>query len=242
MKKFPVAQNKTSRSTERGNVLIIILIGIMLFAALGFAVSNIMRSGDPRIINEQRARLLTNDILGYARSMRFAIQDMKISNGCDDTEISFTREAGDVYEHGTPVEDKCKVFHPDGGSMSYVAAAPDANDGSEWLFTGRYRIPGIGTGSEAYSGAGPTTEQELLIILPGITDTICSEINEEAGISTLPVDDALTQTPFDGTYISVFGDAALANLSNPPLNLRKPYGCVSINNAQNVFYQVLIAR
>lgn len=242
MKNVQPLQYNQNRHSQKGNVLFIILVAVMLFAALGFAVSDILRSGDPRMIGEQRAQLFADELMDYSQNIRLAIQDMKISNGCSDTDISFTRTAGDAYEHSPAAPDTCKVFHPRGGGMTYVEPAEGSNDGSPWLFTGRYRIPGIGTGAETFSGAGPVTEQELLMILPGIADNICAQINLDADITTLPVDDGLTQTEFDGTYISVFGDAVISNTANPPLNLYKPFACISINNTSNIFYRVLIAR
>jgi len=67
-------------------------------------------------------------------------------------------------------------------------------------------------------------------------------VNERAGITTLPVDNGLTQTLFDGNYISTAGDEVLSSLTNPARNLRQSFGCVSINNTSNVFYRVLLAR
>ena len=68
--------HKDSRENERGSVMIILFTAIVLFAALGFTVSDMMRQGSPEAIGEQQAKLYANEILDYTRAMRQAIQHM----------------------------------------------------------------------------------------------------------------------------------------------------------------------
>ena len=76
-----------NNGSEKGSVIFIILIAIILFAALGYAVSNMMRG--PSNIGNETAGIYASEILTYAQSVREAVHMMRISNGCDDSQISF---------------------------------------------------------------------------------------------------------------------------------------------------------
>ena len=73
---------------EKGSALFIILIAVVLFAALAYAVSQMMRGGNPNTINIEQSRLAGNEILAYAQSMRQGAQNIKISNGCNHMDSS----------------------------------------------------------------------------------------------------------------------------------------------------------
>ena len=72
---------------QKGNVLFLILIAVVLFAAISYAVTQSSRSGGS--INKETALIQAAEIVQKANQIRVAIQRMKISNGCDETEIDF---------------------------------------------------------------------------------------------------------------------------------------------------------
>ena len=193
MKKFQKILNSSTRASkknrngERGNVLFYILIAVVLFAALGFTVSNMMRGGNVDMISEENASMYAGEILDYGRVMRQAVQDMRISNGCEDTQISFTRESGDDYEHASE-NVNCQVFNVDGGDINYTAPH-ESITASEWIFIGTNIVDGVGTASP-----------DLIALLPDITQTVCNAINERTGITALGADTDIDFTPFAGTY------------------------------------------
>ena len=59
----PENSSYNNRQKERGSVLFYILIGVVLFAALSYTVSGMMRGGDATMITEERSRLLAGEIL-----------------------------------------------------------------------------------------------------------------------------------------------------------------------------------
>mgnify|MGYP001627748138 FL=1 len=213
---------RRNRESERGNVLFYILIAVVLFAALSYTVGNMMRGGNAEMIAEENASLYAGEILDYGRVMRQATQDMRISNGCDDAQISFTRESGDAYEH-TSEDVNCQLFNPDGGDVNYTPPH-ESITASDWVFTGTNIADGVGT-----------TAPDLIALLPDLTLPVCNAINERTSITALGADADIDFTPFTGTYAGTQTlDAADSHT----------HGCLNYDNSGDnyFFYQVLISR
>lgn len=188
-------------SHESGSALVYILIAITLFAALSFAVAQMMRGGGST--NDELRRLQATEILQFGRSLRSAAQGMEI-DGIIDTEISFETATVVGYANAGCGGDSCKIFSPAGGGMNYsepVAAdwldqsqSAEANFG-QWVFSGDNAVTGVGTAAS-----------DLLVMLPWVTRTLCIEINDLLGVTnpggTPPQDsgNADVSTKFTGTY------------------------------------------
>jgi len=120
----------SAQNNQSGNVLFLVLIGIAMFAALSYTVANMMNSGDATYVTEEKANLYAGEILDYARKVRETVQYLKISNDCDDTEISFENNVVSGYTNANAPSDKsCHVFDSDGGGLQYLT--PD----EKWLDT-----------------------------------------------------------------------------------------------------------
>ncbi len=210
------------RLSQKGSALFIVLIATALFGALSFAVANMMRNDGGIKLSDEKAGLYADDILDYGRTVRQAVQHMRISNGCEDTDISFQNDVVSGYTNGSNAN--CQVFNPDGGGMSWVSPAADYNDGSEWVFAGTNIVDGVGT-----------TAPDLIVMLPNINTSVCDRINNVSGITNTGTDNAVDFTKFAGSYASTqtidFAD-------------QKMFGCVNyVSSGDNFFfYQVLIPR
>lgn len=223
------------KKRQRGNVLFIILIAVVLFAALGFAVSNILQSGDPTTIANEQSRVFAGEILDYGRNMRQAVQSIRISNGCRDTEISFENPIETGYVNGTNTE--CQVFHPDGGGMSWVSPANGVNDGGEWVINGRGNVGDVGS-----------TDPDLGLYLVGLNQNICRQINRLVDIDGIPEDngdlvDGLWPSKFTGSYSTANGITGPTN-SCPDILCGQLSGCFQEEGGGQlyIFYQVLLSR
>lgn len=233
MKNFQ-KRNNNKRKNESGNVLFYILIAIVLFAALSFVVGGMMRGGNADMIGEEQAKLYAGEILDYARVVRQAVQDVRISNGCTDTEIRFVNNVTSGY--GTSVRSDCDIFDPAGGDVRYAPPVDKWGVGTEWIFSGRTPVLGVGTND------GTANASDLTIVLSDVNSTVCKEINNKGGIQNpsdnppIDVGSLDTTTKFTGAYDT-------ASEYNAPEIDGKMYGCLQ-NAAQtsNIFYQVLIAR
>lgn len=238
-----------STNTKSGNVLFIILVGIVLFAALTVTVTKAGKntSGSKR----EKTALLASELIDYATSVKAATQRLLISKGCANTEISFETSKLTGYAH-TPSINKCRLFHSAGGKMNYHAPnlkvldkAHSSESGyGEWFLTGGLGIPSMGT-------TGYTAD-ELILTLPYIKDDICKKINEKGQVPTNPIPEE-DNTPaahfilkFTGTYgggVDIDG-----NGNSQPIRHQHHFGCTSSSNntgagiPANVFFTVLIPR
>jgi hypothetical protein len=178
---------------QQGNVLVIILIAVILLAALSFAVTKGGQGGAGKsLLSEGDAKIAAIQILKYAKSVENAIKKLQLTNGCSENQISFENSVVTGYANAnSPVDNSCNIFDVNGGGLNWQGPISGANDGSQWIFSGRNRIPNIGTSSG-----------DLAIILPNITKNLCIEINRTLGLGAAPSGDPdyFSANKFDGAY------------------------------------------
>ena len=233
--------------SENGNVLVYVLVAVILFAALGFAVTDMMR-GSVSGTTGEKAVVSASEVLNYGKSLRDIVHFLRISKGCDDTQISFERSPfdgtdDDYVNTNAPSDFSCHVFHPSGGAMGYLAGSEEVNDKQDWLFTGANDGENIGNQCETARCA------DLIAILPGLSRSLCQKINEALGIAE--DDNNMTQEdnnfqidPFQGAYSY---EARLSDSASLDELKGKSQGCVRGNASpqdpdEYYFYQVLLAR
>ncbi len=225
----PSAHN---RPAESGNVFLIIMLGIILFAALSFTVSRGMRSGNTSAMSAQQAELKASTILTSAQKVQRAVDRLR-RKGISESDISFDQTiVATVYDHGQPATNA--VFDPTGGALNWQTPPEDANDGSDYLYTGSTCIAGIGTGASGCDSDAASNE-ELLMALPNVNDSVCTAINDRLNITGIPADTGggASTTEFVGT----FADDTEIILAGGPFNA----ACFS-RGGNNHFYQILIER
>ncbi len=233
--------------SQSGNVLVYILIAVALFAALGFAVSNMMRTSGSTVSGEKDV-VFASEILNYAKTMRDMVQYLRISKNCSEDEISFERSPfdgsdSDYVNKNAPSDFSCHLFHPNGGAMDYQAGSKDANDAIDWIFTGTNDIEGIGNQCNADRCA------DLIAILPDIAPALCRKINKTLGIATdhnyiTQEDNSFEIDPFQGKYTY---EAKLSDKDTLGALKGRSQGCIKGNSQPQsadkyYFYQVLLAR
>lgn len=231
---------------QRGNVLFLILIAVALFAALSYAVTQSSRSGGDasRETNILNAAQLTQ----YPTSIRTAVLRLVI-DGYQDTNILYNPPSGGFIAASEPFE----VFATVGGGAinqnaprEVMQTGGDNTDGV-WFINMDFEVPGLGRSATNIAG------NELIAFLPGITDSVCTRIDLEAGIIELPTD---TNPAVPGTLtgggtghvdknISTMADyVATSNveLDSATDDLTgQPFGCFT-NGGQNVLYTVILER
>jgi hypothetical protein len=99
-----------SHKTNRGNVLFLILIAVVLFGALSYAVTSSMRTGSSTTEKEQ-AKLDQAVMDNYMAAINVGKMRLEMA-GC--TSIDYTAPA----DQGAG-DKSCHIFHPDGGGVSY---------------------------------------------------------------------------------------------------------------------------
>jgi len=163
-----------------------ILIGIVLFAALGMTVSRGFQSSATSNLSKREAELAASEIMAYAQSLERAINRMR-RNGCSENDISFANDVVSGYEHTPAAPDKCKFFHGDGGKIGYRQPKLEWLDSTHntltnfqnWYFTNTSCIPEIGDYQPVDCHlTTPEKNFELFMVLKYLDGGICEALNK----------------------------------------------------------------
>ena len=232
------------RKGERGNVLFLILIAVVLFAALSYAVTQSSRSGSGDAGKETNL-INSAQITQYPASVKTAIIRMTI-NGVTDSELKFNAPS----DFGALTNPAQGVFHPSGGGAVYASAPADVMaSGSQgtWYFNPNFEVVNIGTNS-----TGAAAGNEFIAFLPGLKSAICQKINEEVGIgSTIPVATNDVAVKYADLYDDTKSDTIPADVANTVLGtaagttalVGQAYGCFrNTSSGDYVYYHVLVER
>ena len=164
---FLKMSSQSYRSSEKGNVLFLILIAVALFAALSYSVTQSTRSGSGSTERE-KAILSSASMTQHPTAMRTALIRM-VLGGVDVTDLKFNATA----DFGSLTQAEL-VFHPQGGGAVSQLAPGDLMVGGEngtWFYNASWQIPDIGTN-------GPSGN-DIIAFLPGITQAVCRQTNTE---------------------------------------------------------------
>lgn len=252
MNKPVLGQN---RPAESGNVMIYIFLGIALFAALSFAVANIMRSGtgDPK---REVMALYSSDVIQYGDGLKRAVQAMHI-RGLADDEISFESPKLNLnYAHPVSAPnqcttDSCRVFQPAGGGVSYMkplerwldaAGAADTLYG-DWFFPGEVCVEDAGMGGAGCESDGEDNE-DLVAVLPWIRRELCIDINNKLGITNPggnpPVAGGAAWGSGNARFLGTFAEEAIIARGGQTAGCLQGAGIPPSNSY--FYYKVLLAR
>ncbi|HNQ91340.1 MAG TPA: hypothetical protein PKI93_00240 [Alphaproteobacteria bacterium] len=225
------------QSSERGSALIFVLIAVVLFAALTYAIS---RGGDSaRNLSQEKIRLTASEIIDTGNRVSETVSRLKL-RGASETEISF--EYNGNYINAGCATDTCKVFAFDGGGLDWETPPASSNSGEDWGFTGDLAITNVGTASA-----------DLVMILPNISRDICHRINVllniEVETANPPIETGTnTANKFTGVY-----NGGPSTITQAATNGKKS-GCLRMEELTGTaidggpmmgkysFYQVLVAR
>jgi hypothetical protein len=233
-----------ARTSEKGNVLFLILIAVALFAALSYAVTQSSRSGSGDAGSETNL-VNSAQITQYPSSVRTSIIRMMVSKGVAVDQLLFDKPP--YTDLTTAALRERGVFHPEGGGSSYGDAAAEvmANGApGPWYFNGSLEVLNLGT-STASSVAG----NEIIAFLPGVKKAVCDKVNEQLGI-TGDVNSDVDLSGFADNMITastanVDGDLILGDAtSTDTVGLAgQAFGCYQNNNTSTyVYFHVLVEQ
>ena len=212
--------DKSYIAAQRGNVLFLILITVVLFAALSYAVTQSSQTGvgsnDTGAGEVNAAQLNQFPNFVRAQTMRMMMRRIEV------TDLEFNPPS----EFGALTSTDVGVFHPSFGTNYVNAPASVMASGGQgqWAFNMNFEIESIGT-----SQAGNFGGNDLIAFLPGVTASACLRVNELLTISAIPtINDASylseAEENMDNTYATpvsetVIGTGTLAALE------AEPFGC-----------------
>ncbi len=103
---------------ERGNILFLILLAVVLFAALSYAVTSSMR-GNGKDASAEKAQLDQSVLDNFQAEMDGALLRLKTTGGCTDAQISYETPAGANVNSNAPADKHCHVFSPLGAGVPW---------------------------------------------------------------------------------------------------------------------------
>jgi len=169
-----------ARQSERGNILLVILLAIVLIGLLTAAIQQTNNSETSNIDDENLA-IRASEIQRYGGELERAVAYI-MQSGKSEADLRFAHpdgitDYGDLSADADPTD---QVFHKSGGAANYVVPADDVlvTAGTKWEFYGGTHIPGVGS-----------SKPDLVAVLPNVTKQFCDKINALNGLdSTQPLD------------------------------------------------------
>ena len=236
-------KNKTQKN-QSGNVFIVIFLAIFLFGALIYAFSRSVNQGTGNV-TKQQAKIVAQEMLNYARLVEGAVNRIR-QNGCSENEISFDNAVVSGYSNpNSPTDNSCHVFDDNGGKVDF--APPPSNSTSlDWFFDSGTYVRGLEGDNEA----------DLTIILPGINESICNNLNDllNHSFTSPPIDNGNIFENADDKYVGTFisgaeSDSITGHPSDNDCTPIRPLCGVETacfqeasGNQYYIFYHVLLAR
>lgn len=238
-----------AHSSERGNILFLILLAVFLIGLLTAVISG---GGVPsKNIDQETIILRAGEAQRHAAALQQGVR-LIMENGTSESDIRFAHPRAPADYGDITTTPQHQIFAPSGGGIQYLGPPEGVNDGSAWEFYGGTAAPGVGT-----------SKADLIAVLPNVTQEFCDYINSTVNQTTNPQDTGATaaagSNPGDCVHSGALGrfdnaqqfydtpntmnEASFAQDPNIGAAYPAPQGCVrcTIGNT-NHFYSVLIAR
>lgn len=234
---IPVSQDSQS---ERGSVFLYILIGVVLLAALSYAIASSLR-GNSSGVSQQQSQMLASDIIATGNRLTEAVTRMRLRDTAK-TALSFENDMVIGYVNALCTTNSCKVFSPEGGGLTWEEAPVGSQISAyNWGYTGDISITDVGSASA-----------ELIAVLPYLTLETCQQINQllsitAAGAAPPAILTLTAVSRFTGVYDSAPRVVSLAALRGKTAACIKPVstsGTIFLGLPTNVYiyYQVLMSQ
>ena len=221
--KGDIMKKTTQRVNEAGNALFLILIAVVLFAALSYAITQSNRSSG-NASNETNS-VSGSTITQYPSAIRTGITRMFL-RGLTTTDLLFNTPAEAGYASNITKQ----VFHPSGGGVVYENVDPNTvnavipvatHPSQNWYFMTNTNVPQVGT-----------TAADVVAVLVDLKTGICQQINNQiTGATTIPTLTGITLAALeaDGTTF-------------PATVNGQPFLCAQTSDGKNVYYHVLVEQ
>ena len=223
---------------DRGNILFLILLAVVLFAALSYAVTSSMRGGALEGIPKEKAASLAALIMQNANMIEQQIMRVRTVDGVPEWGFDLKGTNTTSSTNATCTAANCRIFSDQGGTIPSLTL-PD------WAFlpptsygtTNQFRIVQI-------VNVG-TAAPELTYTFHHLRKEVCDAINSALGLTTaLSPQEYYNGTStifYSGTMTSFPGTDQILGEENTSLAGRTTF-CFSHPTAGYVFVHTIIAR
>jgi hypothetical protein len=177
-------QKAIGDKVQGGSALFLILIAVVLFAALTYAITQSNR-GNAVSMSREIADNRAAELIDYAMQIRYAVRKLVLI-GCDVSQIN-------VSATGIPANSRCYVFSPNGGGVAHRVFSNDylnmatASNNSNWWgsigmvsFNPNNRVQNMGSDNQGVNSV------DLLGMFVSIHPEICKAINRRYAIVNPP--------------------------------------------------------
>lgn len=243
---------------QRGNVLFIVLIAIVLFGALSAMV---MRTENYQgSLDNETVSIETYELLDYAVMIEQAVANLMLAHGCELTELSFDHPdrsnyntAGHYLNPNSPSDKSCHIFDEAGGGVPYKEPSQISTEAgtTEYGVTSTFSIQGLGQDSDDVGDSGVE-----LVFITRVIESACNRINQEIGFTTgsppivtsaaslfSPVPDETQSFPMTGGSEGMSSVFQVGDTDGPALAYQST-ACYMHSSIlpKHHFYHVLLAR
>ncbi len=217
------------KTSQAGNVLIYVLIGVALFGMLSFAMTRqIGNGGMSGNLDANRAKLNAEELINYATAVRSVAEQMRVMGNVLPNEFSFVKPGETGYDSGVH---RTQIYHPAGGGANVYTPPAD-------MFAGatpqRGWVGMVGTNVDWTSTSGG----DVLFTFLDVNPRICAAINER-----IYKNDSIPQLSADPSAVFQGGggdDSDFLAADCPSCNGRSSL-CVETNDGY-AFYNIIQAR
>lgn len=193
---------------ENGNILFLILLAVVLFAALAYAVTSSMRGGG-KDASDENVKAQAADILQFFTALDSAVTRLAMQYNIEQISFQYPYKPfgsnvnNSSFANSNCTSNACRVFHPEGGGVeprTFQKYTYQESDFPE--YNSGYPSPGYYTFRMMrwpYAG----TDLNDVILTMGLPGPLCDEINKNLNIPLHPL------TPFVlGSWLSASNPAA----------------------------------
>lgn len=219
------------QKNEKGNALFLILIAVVLFAALSYAITQSNRGGGGAA--KETTSLAASSILDYMSDikmgfMRLQLRGLQGYGGWYEDGIHMTGPRNGAFDTNEDLI-KGNIFHPNGGGAAYRDADIGwVNEVDKTTSTGNLnqfakRVNGVGGNS-----------QETIIVLSDVREAVCKKLNfilfNNEDIPTIP----RTEEAFNigGNAVDDVGDVT---------NGHHAY-CIKTNDSDTLYFYYVVGE
>ena len=205
---------------QSGNILFLILLAVVLFAALAMAIIQSLRGGGQEGMTKEAADSAASDMMSYFTQIDTAVQRMMLVNNIPLEQIDFydttnkSQTGGnDHYNNTACTTTSCEVFSPAGGGVS---ARKFDKYGDQTQMTGDSgrRMPGHHAMQVVNVQHLGTPLNEVAIRIDFVKADICRAVNRGLGLpecGTIPAYiSGAAWTPFSGDAATIAANLAAA--------------------------------
>ncbi len=183
---------------QRGNILFLILLAIILFVALSYAVNSGMR-GNGKSAGSENAATAAAELQQWSTLLAQTVNRLMLVNNCKDTELSFLYDSdGDgtvetngqdlYYNPAAPADKRCNVFDRAGGAMAMLDINRFYNfrNVDKDVQTNTYPSPGIYVAQFAamkFEPVGVLEKSDLVFRIGYMSKAFCDQVENKYSTS-----------------------------------------------------------